>query len=49
MREELILELTSFKETREQACSYPGVVVLRVNLSLSLFSVLSRSCPLAEA
>lgn len=50
MREQLILEFTGFKETHErQACSYPGVVVLRVSLSLSLSSVLSRSCPLAEA
>lgn len=49
MREELILEFRAFKKHKWQACSYPGVVVLRVSLSLSLFSVLSHSCPLAEA
>lgn len=49
MREELILELPGFKETHEyQACSYLGMVMLRVSLSLPLFSVLLHSCPLAE-
>lgn len=49
MREVLILDLPGFQETHEyQACSYPGVVMLRVSLSLPLFSVLSHSCLLAE-
>lgn len=40
MREELMLEFTGFQEKHEwRACSYPGVVMLRVSLSLSLFSL----------
>lgn len=35
-----MLEFTGFQEKHEwRACSYPGVIMLRVSLSLSLFSL----------